>query len=149
MDYGRFGIFLLAGASFAFGQLDSSTLRAKFGAPLNREVFTVRQGIEMIVDYSPTGNLACRLELPGLAPIPKDAPIGIGVNMKKSIDDLVLEIVPLSMRGKAGGNFCNASGRIAMCSADYENVSIIENLDGGRRTSVIVKFKIAGCSKDR
>ena len=148
MDCRRFGIFLLTCASCAFGQFDSSTLRAKFGAPLNREVFTVRQGIEMIVDYSSTGTHACRLELPGLAPVPADAPVGVGISTKKAIDDLVTGIVPLSMRGKAGGNFCNGSGRIAMCSTDYENVSIIESLDGGRRT-VIVKFKIAGCSNDR
>jgi len=147
MDCRRFGIFLLT--SCAFAQIDSSTLRAKYGAPLNREVFTVRPGIEMIVDYSPTGNLACRIELPGLAPVPADAPVGVGINTKKLIDDLLVEIVPLSMRGKTGTSICTSTGINSMCSTDYENVSIIESLASGRRTAVIVKFKIAGCSNDR
>jgi len=139
----RCAIFFLGFASIGLGQMDGSLLRAKFGAPLNREVFTVRPGIEMVVDYSPTGNHACRLELPGLAPA------GVGVNTKKLIDDLLLEIVPLSMRGKEGGKMCESMGRMGMCSADYEHLSILESLDGGDRKSVVVKFKIAGCSGDR
>ena len=147
MDCRRFAIFLLACASCAFGQIDSSTLRAKFGTPITREVFTIR-GIEMTVDYSPTGNLACRIEFPGLAPVPADAPPGLALYTQKTIDDLVAGVVPLSMRGKDGGKFCNGTGRAMMCSANYENVSITESLDGGRRTAVVVKFKIAGCTND-
>jgi hypothetical protein len=146
MDCGRLGIFLLACASCAFAQVDASTLRAKFGTPVSREVFTVRPGIEMIVDYSLTGNHACRLELPGLAPMPADAPTGVGINTKKPIDDLLVEIVPLSMRGKEGASFCMSTGINARCSTDYENLSILESLNAGRRTAVIVKFKIAGCT---
>jgi hypothetical protein len=142
-------IFFLILASSAFGQMDSSTLRAKFGAPLNREVFTVRAGIEMIVDYSPTGSHACRLELPGQAPMPADWPVGVGFNAKKAIDDLLAEIVPLSMRGKAGQSFCMSAGMQSMCSTDYENLSIREPSSGGGRTAVIVRFKIAGCSGER
>ena len=77
-EYMKTGIFFLILAPVAFSQVDSSALRAKFGAPLNREVFTVRPGIEMIVDYSPTGTHACRLELPGQAPMPADWPVGVG-----------------------------------------------------------------------
>ncbi len=145
----RCAIFFLSFASIAFGQMDGSSLRAKFGAPLNREVFTVRPAIEMVVDYSPTGNHVCRLELPGEAPMPADTPAGVGVNTKKLIDDLLLEIVPVSMRGKGGGKMCESMGRMGMCSADYEHLSILESLDGGNRKSVIVRFKIAGCSGDR
>ncbi len=146
MDCRKFAIFFLVVASSAFGQMDASSLRAKFGAPLNREFFTVRPGIQMIVDYSPTSTSVCRLELPGQAPIPADAPMGVGINTKKIMDELLVEIVPPSMRGKAGaGNFCAAAGRAGMCSTDYEHVSIVESLDGGNRTAVVVRFKIAGC----
>lgn len=148
MDCRRLGIFVLACGSSAFGQIDSATLRAKFGTPLTREVFTVRQGIEMTVDYSATGNHACRIELPGVAPVPANAPPGLAFYTQTAIDELVAGIVPLSMRGKAGGKFCNGSGRAMTCADDYENVSITESLDGGHRTAVIVKFKIAGCSND-
>ncbi|HTB13652.1 MAG TPA: hypothetical protein VK752_18880 [Bryobacteraceae bacterium] len=147
MGCGRLAIFCLVFAASAFGQMDGSSLRAKFGVPLNREVFTVRPRIEMIVDYSPTGNQVCRLELPGLAPMPADAAPGVGINTKKIIDEIVAEIVPPSMRGKAGASMCTSSGKNGMCSTDYENVSIAESLDGARRTAVIVRFKIAGCGE--
>jgi hypothetical protein len=146
MGCGRLAIFCFVFAASVFGQMDGSSLRAKFGAPLNREVFTVRRGIEMIVDYSPTTNQVCRLELPGQAPIPVDAPMGVGINTKKPIDELLAEIVPLSMRGKEVGTFCENAGMSGMCSTGYENVLVVESLNGGHRTAVIVRFKIAGCS---
>jgi hypothetical protein len=149
MDCSRLTISCFISAASAFGQMDSSSLRERFGAPLNREVFTVRAGIEMIVDYSPTSNHVCRLELPGQAPMPADAPMGVGFNIKKPIDELLAEIVPLSMRGKGGASICSYAGMSGMCSTDYEHVSVAESLNGGRRTAVIVKFKIAGCSGDR
>jgi hypothetical protein len=85
MACGRLAVFFSILAASAFGQMDGSTLRTRFGAPLNREVFTVRPGIEMIVDYSPTGNQVCRLELPGQARMPADAPVGVGINREKAI----------------------------------------------------------------
>jgi hypothetical protein len=129
--------------------MDASSLRAKFGAPLNREVFTVQPGIQMIVDYSPTTTSVCRLELPGLAPMPADARPGVGINTKKLIDELLAEIVPPSMRGKVGSTMCASAGRAGMCSTDYEHVSIVESLDGGDRKALIVRFKIAGCPTER
>ncbi len=129
--------------------MDRSSLRAQFGAPLHREVFTVRPGIEMIVDYSPTSNQACRLELPGLAPMPADTPQGVGINTKKLIDDLLAEVVPLSMRGKERGKMCESTGLNGICWTDYEHLSVAESMSGERRTAVIVRFKIAGCSAER
>jgi hypothetical protein len=145
----RFAILSLTFASSLLAQIDSSGLRAKFGAPLNRETFTVKPGIEVIVDYSPTANHACRLELPGQAPMPRDAVPGVGINIKKLIDDVLAEIVPLSMRGKELGLMCESAGMISICSKDYEHVSILETLEGGRRTAVIVKFKTADCAAAR
>jgi hypothetical protein len=139
-------IFCLIFTSSAFGQIEASALRAKYGAPLNRETFTVRPGIEMIVDYSPTANRACRLELPGQVPMPQDARPGVGIDVKKPIDVLVEEIVPLSMRGKELRGMCSSAGAISMCWKDYEHVSVMETFEAGRRTAVIVKFKTADCS---
>jgi len=42
----------------ALAQLDSSTLRAKFGAPLNRETFQYRAGLDLAVDYGANGQVA-------------------------------------------------------------------------------------------
>jgi hypothetical protein len=146
---GIVAIFGLIFASSAFAQIDSAGLRAKYGAPLNRETFTVRPGIEVVVDYSPTANHACRLELPGEAPVPQDAAPGFRINTKKPIDEVLAELVPLAMRGKELGRMCQSAGRISMCSVDYELVSIVEPAEGGRRTAVLVKFKSADCTGGR
>lgn len=50
-------------ASLAFAQIDESALRSKYGAPLDRETFAVRPGIEMVVDYGPSKQV-CKLQLP-------------------------------------------------------------------------------------
>jgi hypothetical protein len=133
--------------SLMFAQVDSSALRAKFGTPLNRETFTVRPGIEMIVDYSPTSTHACQLQFPGQAPFPPDAAPGVGFNLKKLMDDVVDEIVPVAMRGKELGRLCESAGLSGMCSKDYEHLTIIEPMTGDRRTAVIVRFNTADCLK--
>ena len=48
-------------------QLDSSALRAKFGAPLNRETFHMPAGFDLTVDYG-AGGQVCRMEVPALMP---------------------------------------------------------------------------------
>src|SRR5258708_39506200 len=54
--------FLVA-ASSAIAQFDTFSLRSKYGAPLDPETFTVRPGIEMVLDYGP-GKQVCRIQLP-------------------------------------------------------------------------------------
>jgi hypothetical protein len=148
MGHRTFAILALIFASTVFGQIDSSGLKAKFGSPLNREVFTVRPGIEMIVDYSPIANHACALKFPGEA-MPPDAKPGVGINPKKIIDELVAEIVPLAMRGKELGGMCEQMGLQGMCSKDYEHVMVMESMTGNQRTAVVVRFKTADCAGER
>jgi hypothetical protein len=71
----------------------------------------------MIVDYSPIANHACVLKFPGEA-MPPDAKPGVGNNPKKIIDELVLEIVPLAMRGKELGRMHQQMGLRGMSSTD-------------------------------
>jgi hypothetical protein len=47
--------FLCITAS-AFAQIDGTSLRAKYGPPLSREIFTVLTGVEMVVDYATNGH---------------------------------------------------------------------------------------------
>jgi hypothetical protein len=148
MGHGTFASLALIFVSTAFAQIDSAGMRAKFGSPLNREVFTVRPGIEMIVDYSPTANHACVLRFPGEA-MPPDPKPGVGINPKKIIDELVLEIVPSTMRGKELGRMRQQSGMQGMSSTDYENVLITEPMTGDQRTAVVVRFKTADCAAER
>jgi hypothetical protein len=90
-------ILLLIAASSAFAQLDSFTLHSKYGAPLDRETFTVRPGIEMVVDYGPSKQV-CRLQLPSGMQIVGTVPPG--AITKKQVDEVLTEVVPPSMRGK-------------------------------------------------
>ena len=56
--------------SSAFGQIDATTLRAKYGEPIkygkrvNTETFKVRDNIEIVVYYGPAGRCAGLISLP-------------------------------------------------------------------------------------
>src|SRR6516162_6701387 len=89
--------------SSAFGQIDATTLRAKYGepiknsVPLNSETFKVRNNITMVVNYGPSGQ-ACRIELlPGQSVVGHAPPDGM---TKQQVDEVLQEVVPPPMRGK-------------------------------------------------
>ena len=63
----RLLICVLIWALPAVAQLDSPALRAKFGAPLNRETFHLPAGFDLVVDYGPDLQV-CKLEVPSLMP---------------------------------------------------------------------------------
>lgn len=79
--------------------------------------------------------------------MPADAPLGVAIDPKNLMDELLLEVVPRALRGKEKNRMCQASGMSSMCSTDYDNLTIIEPMTDGRRSAVIVKFKTAGCSE--
>jgi hypothetical protein len=54
-----FGVLALP----ALAQLDSAALRAKFGAPLNRETFRLRPGFDIVGDYG-ANHQVCKMEMP-------------------------------------------------------------------------------------
>jgi hypothetical protein len=109
-------IFCLGFASALFGQIDSYQLRAKYGPPLARETFTISPGFQIIVDYGPDQQ-ACRLELP------LDQP---GVGSPKQVDDILLELVPMSMRGKQLNSGMSQMGLSSVKFTVYEHVVISE-----------------------
>jgi hypothetical protein len=128
----------LALASALFGQIDSYQLRAKYGPPLERETFTISPGFQIIVDYGPDQQ-ACRLELP------LDRPGG----SRKQVDDILLELVPMSMRGKEIRSMFQSFGVQSIKSTEYEHVIISEPQDPeapGPRTGVSVVFKSSATS---
>ncbi len=107
------GFACMGFAAAPFGQIDSNQLRAKYGPPLARETFTISPGFQIIADYGPDQKV-CRLELP------------VGGNQQR-VDDVLLELAPMSMRGKNLGTGLNHG------ITDYENISIGEPQD--RRAS--------------
>ncbi|MGA2881235.1 MAG: hypothetical protein ABSG13_19985 [Bryobacteraceae bacterium] len=123
-----------------FGQIDSNQLRAKYGPPLARETFTVSPDFQVIVDYGPDQQV-CRLELPASVP----SIIG------QRVDDILLELVPMSVRGKNLGTMWEFAGRASVKITEYEHVSIGEPQDPdhpGLRTGVNLVFKREEC-RDR
>jgi len=126
----------------AFGQMDTSTLRAKYGEPIARETFQVRPNIEAIVNYG-TGHQVCKIELPPGSYV--NPPHGAS---NHEVDLVIDELVPLSARGKEIGAGVLSASRAAVRLTEYEHVDITEPQDPdhpGRRTSVTITFKRPDC----
>ena len=126
----------------AFGQMDTSTLRAKYGEPIARETFQVRPNIEAVVNYG-TGHQVCKIDLPPGSYV--NPPHGA---TNHEVDQVIEELAPPSARGKEINKGMLSTGRNSMSFADYENLTIAEPQDPdhpGRRTSVTITFKRPDC----
>lgn len=127
----------------ALAQIDgaqfAANLRTRYGPPLPRETFTVRPGIEMIVDYATNGHV-CKIQLPPTGPSRNPS-----VANKQAIDEATVELAPMSLRGKEVRRLKEAMGAISLSMIEYENVTIAEAFQAGRRTGVTVSFKDEAC----
>jgi hypothetical protein len=138
-------MFCLASAcSLAFGQMDTYRLRVKYGPPLDRETFTVRPGIEMVVDYG-SGKQVCRIQLPSGTQYGGKVPDGAVT--KQMVDEVLQEVVPASMRGNELGRLMEAVGLPMISITEYEHVTISEVKNGGIGNGITVTFKDAACQK--
>jgi hypothetical protein len=123
-------------ASALAQEMDSSTLRAKYGEPLARETFQVRPNIEAVVNYG-TGHQVCSIEMSQAQ-----------TATRQEVDQVVDELAPPSTRGKMLNRGFAASGRLSAVITSYEHVTISEPQDPdhpGRRTSVTITFKRPDC----
>ncbi len=138
-------LLLLMVASSAFAQLlDGYKLRDKYGTPLDRETFTVRPGIEMVVDYGPSKQV-CRIQLPSGTQYGGTIPDGAVT--KQIVEEVLQEVVPASMRGKELGRGMMAVGAPMLSLTDYEHVTISEMKNGDIGNGITVTFKNAACPK--
>jgi hypothetical protein len=135
--------------SSAFGQIDATTLRAKYGepikygAPVNGEAFKVRNNITMVVNYGPSGQ-ACRIEVhPAGQPTVRQAPPDGAT--KQQVDEVLQEVVPPPMRGKEIRSGVIEMGALSFLNIEYEHVTIFEHQQFEIPTSVTVAFKQGGC----
>lgn len=122
--------------SSAFAQMDSTTLRSKYGEPLARETFKVRPTIEAVVNYG-TGHQVCNIEISQARSA-----------TTQEVDEVVDELAPPSARGKLLNRGFAASGRLGEVIASYEHVTISEPQDPdhpGRRTGVFISFNRPDC----
>jgi hypothetical protein len=115
--------------------MTAEVLRAKYGPP-NGHKFTISPGFEIAVEYGPNGQVR-RIEFPGTAP---DA---TGTRTPQRVDEVLLDLVPMSMRGNeigVGHWRTPYSTRHTL----YEHVVIIEAQDPwmlDQRRSLAVLFR--------
>ena len=115
--------------------MTAEVLRAKYGPPNGRK-FTVSPGFEIAVECEPDGRVR-RMEFPGTAP---DA---TGASTPQRVDEVLLELVPMSMRGNEIG-FGLWRLPYSTKHTFYEHVVIIEAEDPwmlDQRCSLTVLFR--------
>jgi hypothetical protein len=134
---------LVTFAFSAFAQFDAGVfatdLRATYGPPLVREVFAIPAG-EMAVDYATSGHV-CRIHLPGIGP-EEGHP---RVSSPKGIDDFLLKLLPLTLRGKELRQMASQMGLVSVFATEYENVTISAASNGQGPTGVTVIFTNEKC----
>jgi hypothetical protein len=137
LSLGRFIMCCFSLALPAFAQLDSPTLRAKYGPPLNRETFHVPPGFDLIVDYG-AANQACTLQVPAL--MPTNEKVSRTSDQKQQMYDFLLDLVPISMRGKEVRRMSMQMGLSSITVVDYERIAVSESND-----AITVTFKSDDC----
>jgi hypothetical protein len=105
----------------AAAQLNSATLHAKYGAPLDRETFHMPAGFDLVVDYGPNSQV-CRLQVPALMPTTEQ--VRNSHVMNRRMYEFLSELVPDSMRGKETGRMIAVVGAPSIESIEYEHVTI-------------------------
>jgi hypothetical protein len=94
----------------------------------------------MAVDYATSGHV-CRINLPGIGPEEGNT----GVSSPKGIDDFLLKLLPLTLRGKELRQMAIQSGLASVFSTEYENVTISAASNGQGPTGVTVIFTNEKC----
>ena len=144
LPLGRFVVCCLSLTLPAAAQLDSSALRAKYGSPINREIFYLPAGFDLTVDYG-AGNQVCKLEVPAL--MPTNDTVYRASDQRQRMYDFLAELVPGSMRGKEGTRFTTIFGAISFSYVEYEYVMTIETnyADQPDRGRITVRFLNENC----
>ena len=139
----------LALAFPASAQLDSAQLRVKFGAPLDRELFRIPPGFDLVVDYG-VGHQVCKLQVPAL--MPTDSQVKNGAEMKQKMYAFLADLVPDAMRGKESRRSVLVSGAFSRSFVEYEHVTISEAEYANQpfdsiHNTITVRFHNAGCQQ--
>ncbi len=117
----------------------AAALPTNYGSPLHREIFSVPVG-EMVVDYAANGHV-CGIQLPAIGPEEGRK----NVMSARGVDDFLLKLLPLSMRGKEVGKMNEAFGAPSVSVTQYENVAISVLFQGDTRTGVTATFANEKC----
>ena len=134
---------------YTFAQLNSADLRAKFGAPIERETFRVPQGFDLVVDYG-SGMTVCQLQVP--SQMPSDEKVRNLVTLNQRMYDFLTGLIPETMRGKELRRAVMISGINELLMINYENMTIAEPRRTGEQFgtgTITVRFKDPGCGPAR
>ena len=145
----RLALLFLFTVACAFAQLNSAELRAKFGAPVDRETFRVPPGFDLVVDYG-IGATVCRIEVPSL--MPSDERVQNLEVMSRRMYDFLAKLIPETMRGKELGRRAMMDGINILLVTDYENMTITEPRRGSEpfeTTTITVRFKNPSCESSQ
>ena len=129
----------------AAAQLDSFALRAKYGAPLDRETFRMPAGFDLVVDYG-ANRQVCRLEVPAL--MPSHEKISNTATMKQRMYVFLSDLVPGSTRGNELRQWATVMGTVSLLSVEYEHVIINELQHADEpfgKNTITVAFKDTQC----
>jgi len=137
-------VIALVATSPAFAQVDAYSLRSKYGPPLDRDTFTVRPRIEMVVDYGPSKQV-CKIQLPSGKQIVGTVPEGMVT--KQQVHEVLDEVIPPSIRGKELNTIMTATGAPMLFITVYEHVTIGEFQIGDMGRGITVTFKDPACAK--
>lgn len=137
-------LLLIVCSSVPAQQINSLSLRLKYGPPLDRETFTVRPEVEIRVDYGPSKQ-ACAILLPsGMTAVGTPSPDVITRDqMKEILDDLV----PVAVRGPEIKRGVIEVGILRTVYTEYEFVNILEHFKSGVGTGIVVVLKDPACQK--
>jgi hypothetical protein len=131
-----------------FAQFDSSTLHAKLGQPLNREIYHMATGFDVVVDYG-ISTQVCRLEVPALMPRDPAAKVSNTTELKQRMYDFLVDLIPASERGKEVGRFAEIHGMVSLTTIEYENITISEiqyaNEPESTNNTITIRLKNVGC----
>jgi hypothetical protein len=117
-------LLLMSSVLCLFGQMDSNSLHAKYGQPVE-ETFTVRPGITVSVVYG-SNHQVCKLDI---RPSRNGSAIPAAL-----IEDILNEIVPASTRGTPGRQGVSCSG-FCWKTTEYERMHIGQAAGDVRRSS--------------
>jgi hypothetical protein len=95
----------------------------------------------MVVDYPSNGRI-CRIQLPPAAPSREP-----GVTTTQAIDEFLLELIPMTRRGKELRRSMMAVGAPSVSIVEYETLSIAESFQDRTRTAVTVTFTREDCRR--
>jgi len=123
-----------------FGQVDSKSLRAEFGKPINvmtKEVFAAAPHVQLSVSYDPVGQACVLVFLPDHWTKYRDR-----TQMGNQLEGLLKKAVPDKVRGKKLDEIVSIDGCAGSRMTRYERVDVSDTVFSGVNASCETQMQI-------